>query len=313
MKQSVESVPDANARLLQIREALGFNQEAFASLLGISRPYLSNIEKGRNGVPFESVTFLIETKKVSAHWFHTGQGDMFTTPAAPSGQVNGQVNGQVSGKDKINHVSKQAADTQTKFTPATRSDILVATQDVDGNLTVPIVNRRAAANYLAGYQTQEYFEELDAMTVPSYMLRDGQGIVIQAVNDSMEDTIFEGDLLLCRLVEPMRWDDIADFTVCVLVSESRGIQVKRIKSRLAKEGLVRCKSDNRRYQAFNLFAEDILQVWQVSMLLTAQLPNRSDTLYRKVDSIEDTNTDMREVLEQLQERLYRLEHPGKTH
>ena len=66
-------------------------------------------------------------------------------------------------------------------------------------------------------------------------------------------------------------------------------------------------------KAFNLFAEDILQVWQVSMLLTAQLPNRSDTLYRKVDSIEDTNTDMREVLEQLQERLYRLEHPGKTH
>ena len=289
------------------------NQEAFAGLLGLSRSYLSNIESGKRGVSTDIITLLIETKQVSAHWLMTGQGAMFSIMEQRSGQVNGQVNGQVSGKDKINRVSK-GLEIPTAGDPIpTRTEILVATQDVDGNLTVPIVNRRAAANYLAGYQTQEYFEELDAMTVPSYMLRDGQGIVIQVVNDSMEDTIFEGDLLLCRLVEPMRWDDIADFTVCVLVSESRGIQVKRIKSRLAKEGLIRCKSDNRRYQAFNLFAEDILQVWQVSMLLTAQLPNRSDTLYRKVDSIEDTNTDMRELLEQVQERLYRLEHPGNAH
>jgi SOS-response transcriptional repressor LexA len=142
------------------------------------------------------------------------------------------------------------------------TEIIVATPDVAGNRTVPIVNRKAAAFYLTGYQTQEYFEELDAMTVPAYLLRgSGQGLVIQAVNDSMEDTIFDGDYLICRLVERANWIEIPDFTICVVVTESRGIQVKRVKNRLTQDRLLRLSSGNRRYPSFNVFAEDIHQIW----------------------------------------------------
>jgi SOS-response transcriptional repressor LexA len=182
--------------------------------------------------------------------------------------------------------------------------VVVVTPDVGGNRTVPIVNRKAAASYLTGYQTQEYFEELDAITLPAYLLRgSGQGLVIQVVNDSMEDTIFEGDYLVCRLIERGQWHEINDFTVCVVVTDSRGVQVKRLKNRLVRDGLLRLSSDNRRYPSFNVFPDDIHQIWQVAFLLTANLPNRADTLYRKLDSLEDATTDLRELYEQLRQAL----------
>jgi SOS-response transcriptional repressor LexA len=187
------------------------------------------------------------------------------------------------------------------------TEIIVATPDVAGNRTVPIVNRKAAASYLTGYQTQEYFEELDAMTVPAYLLRgSGQGLVIQAVNDSMEDTIFDGDYLICRLVERANWIEIPDFTICVVVTESRGIQVKRVKNRLTQDRLLRLSSGNRRYPSFNVFAEDIHQIRQVVFLLTANLPNRNDTLYRKMDNLEDMTTDLRELYEQFRQEMPHL-------
>lgn len=180
--------------------------------------------------------------------------------------------------------------------------VLLVTPDVNGNRSVPIVNRKAAANYLTGYQTQEYFEELDALTLPPYLLRGGeQGLVIQVVNDSMEDTIFEGDYLICRLIDRGRWPEINDFTVCVVVTDSRGVQVKRVKNRLVRDGLLRLSSDNRRYPSFNVFPDDIHQIWQVVFLLTANLPNRADTLYRKIDTLEDATTDLRELYEQLRQ------------
>jgi hypothetical protein len=72
-----------------------------------------------------------------------------------------------------------------------------------------------------------------------------------------------------------------------------------VKNRLSSDRLLRLSSDNRRYPSFNVFADDIHQIWQVVFLLTANLPNRNDTLYRKMDNLEDTTTDLREMYEQL--------------
>jgi hypothetical protein len=70
--------------------------------------------------------------------------------------------------------------------------------------------------------------------------------------------------------------------------------------------LLRLSSDNRHYPSFNVFVEDIHQIWQVVFLMTANLPNRNDTLYRKMDTLEDTTTDLREMYEQLREEVDHL-------
>jgi len=262
-------------KLRQCRIDLRLTQEEAATQSGFAQRDISRFEKGRaKTVPNAYMQFL--------HKMGVDLNSLFDETC-----------------ERARFVSAPDSSSETGLPAA---PVVVVTPDVAGNRTVPIVNRKAAASYLTGYQTQEYFEELDVITLPPYLLRgSGQGLVIQAVNDSMEDTIFEGDYLICRLIERGQWADINDFTVCVVVTDSRGVQVKRIKNRLQRDGLLRLSSDNRRHPSFNVFADDIHQIWQVVFLLTANMPNRADTLYRKLDALEDTTTDLRELYEQLRQ------------
>jgi transcriptional regulator with XRE-family HTH domain len=278
--------------LKKLRTERGMSQQNLADLLGVKRPTVTNYELGTSFPAFHQLLDIVRLFDVSSDYL------LGLQPSNTRVEENVEATPAFQNKKYISSVAEPE--------PLLRPQILVATQDTSGNLTVPIVNRKAAASYLSGYQTQEYFEELDALTVPAYMLRGGQGLIIQATNDSMEDTIFEGDMLLCRYMEAAQWDEIPDFSVCVIVSESRGIQVKRVKARFQREGFIRCKSDNRTYRSFNLFAADILQIWQVSLLLTTNMPNRADTLYRKIDHLEEGHDDMRELYEQMRQELKEL-------
>lgn len=279
----------------RIREQLGESQTVFAERFGLNRGQIASYEaEERASEPaLATILAIVDNFNIDLRAFIADAA--FSYPPLQS------------TLRKSNPISKPSLRERQRPGPDwafPHTEIIVATPDVAGNRTVPIVNRKAAASYLSGYQTQEYFEELDAMTVPAYLLRGaGQGLVIQAVNDSMEDTIFDGDYLICRLVERANWIEIPDFTICVVVTESRGIQVKRVKNRLTRDRLLRLSSDNRRYPSFNAFAEDIHQIWQVVFLLTANLPNRNDTLYRKMDNLEDMTTDLRELYEQLRQEL----------
>jgi transcriptional regulator with XRE-family HTH domain len=286
----------------KIREQLGESQTAFAEQFGLKRGQIASYEaEDRASEPsLATILAIVDRFDIDLRSFITDATFTYA-PSAPKPTAS-------DGTGKFSLQGSRAPGPDWAFP---HTEIIVATPDVAGNRTVPIVNRKAAASYLSGYQTQEYFEELDAMTVPAYLLRGaGQGLVIQAVNDSMEDTIFDGDYLICRLVERANWIEIPDFTICVVVTESRGIQVKRVKNRLTRDRLLRLSSDNRRYPSFNVFAEDIYQIWQVVFLLTANLPNRNDTLYRKMDNLEDMTTDLRELYEQLRQELEHLRDQG---
>jgi transcriptional regulator with XRE-family HTH domain len=282
----------------KLREALKESQQAFATRFGLTRGQIASYEADEKASePALDVVLTI------VDFFNIDLRRFVADPTFQAENIGRPVSGVAVKAVPAPTISPQ----QEATSSLPRVEIIVATPDVGGNRIVPIVNRKAAANYLTGYQTQEYFEELDAITVPAYMLRGaGQGLIIQAVNDSMEDTIFDGDYLVCRLVERAVWTEINDFTVCVVVTESRGIQVKRIKNRLLSDQLLRLSSDNRHYPSFNVFVEDIHQIWQVVFLMTANLPNRNDTLYRKMDTLEDTTTDLREMYEQLREEVDHL-------
>lgn len=286
----------------KIREQLGESQRAFAERFHLNRGQIASYEaEERASDPaITTILAIVDKFDIDLRTFVSDASFSYSPAATPVGKASSEAK-----LTKLAGVSRRQE--LPVFLPS-KTEIIVATPDISGNRIVPIVNRKAAASYLAGYQTQEYFEELDAMTVPAYMLRGtGQGLIIQAVNDSMEDTIFDGDYLVCRLIERANWLEITNFSVCVVVTESRGIQVKRIKNRLASDQLLRLSSDNRRYPSFNVFADDIHQLWQVVFLITANLPNRNDTLYRKMDNLEDTTTDLRELYEQLRAKLEHLD------
>jgi phage repressor protein C with HTH and peptisase S24 domain len=263
-----------NDRLGALIEALGKSPSSFSSQIGVAATVVYNMVAGRRSKPsFEVLEKIINTvPDLNLSWLIKGQGPMF------------------------NSVSPIPQGTNTFRTSPEAVQVVVATQDTHGNATIPMINRKAAANYLSGFQSQEFFEELDPIVLPNYMLKPGQHFLLQVTGDSMETTFHDGDWVLCRYVERPQWFNIRDFDCYVLVSQDRGMQLKRIKNRLQEHGFIRCRSDNRAHTPFNLAYEEIVEIWHVEWKLSAYFPNLNEDLYKKMAFLEEDIQDLKEMV-----------------
>lgn len=177
----------------------------------------------------------------------------------------------------------------------------VVVVDQQGNTIAPIVNYSVAANYLSGYQTQEYFEHLDTLSLPPMLVKGGRHMVFPVIGDSMYPTFNAKDYVLCREVQKGDWEYINDFTVCVVVSETYGLQLKRVKVR-PREGFIRCKSDNRQHRSYNIELNEVLEIWRFEWRLTACADNVTENVFMKVDNLEDSVQDLRILVEGLMDK-----------
>jgi phage repressor protein C with HTH and peptisase S24 domain len=239
-----------NQRLVSVIEHLtNGNEKRFADGLGVSPAVINNYTTGKQQSKpgFEMLARIAETHPaINIEWLISGRGEMLK--------------------------------------PASPDRVLVATQDLTGNLTVPLINRRAAANYLAQGHSQEYFEQLDALVLPGPLLRGGQHYALQVSGDSMAPTLHDGDLVICRLLEAGRWADATNGEVYVLASQNRGLQVKRVQNRLA-QGYFRCLSDNPAHSPFDLEADNLLEMWQVRWKLSSNLANAAADLQTRLEHL----------------------------
>lgn len=161
--------------------------------------------------------------------------------------------------------------------------VVVPANDTDA-VAVPVINRRAAANYLSGYQTQEYFEELDTISLPRNFVKGKQCYALQVIGDSMEPTLYENDYLICHLIDRTEWEYLGEGQICVIVSE-RGLQVKRIKNKLHNRYLT-LVSDNPKHPPFDMEHDEILEIWKVNWRLTDQLNPPSEDLHNRIAQLE---------------------------
>lgn len=73
-----------NERFRDARKACNKNQEEWGSILGITRPGVSDIESGRRNVTDKHVKLLcvemIQGKYLNEDWLRTGRGEMFIQP-----------------------------------------------------------------------------------------------------------------------------------------------------------------------------------------------------------------------------------------
>ncbi len=230
--------------ILKKRNLISSDRE-FAQTIGVSPSNLGDIKANRRSVTIEILNNAFKYFKINSAYIVTGRGNPFV---------------------EANTLSDNAAEKKIKEV------IVVATQDTDGNVTVPLINHKAAANYLAGYQSQEWFEEQENILLPSFMLKNGICYALQVNGDSMEPTLSEDDWVICRLLDVAEYGNIADGGVYVIVSENRGIQIKRIKNRLHQYGSVKCISDNPKHEPYEIPEAELLQIWKVEWHLRSYLP-----------------------------------------
>ena len=71
-----------NDRIKQIRTTLNISQRDFAKRIYISQTLLGNIELGNRNVNDRTIQLISTAFNVNKNWLLTGEGEIFTIPAA---------------------------------------------------------------------------------------------------------------------------------------------------------------------------------------------------------------------------------------
>jgi len=123
---------------------------------------------------------------------------------------------------------------------------------------IPLVSQYAKAGYLSGFSDETYMETLP--TVPVILTQElepkGEYVCFEVSGDSMiseeqpEESLFDGDLLVCRNVAKDYWKSKLhinkwDF---VIVDQEEGVIVKRIVDHNVETGDIEIQSLNPMYQ-----------------------------------------------------------------
>ncbi|HEY0609336.1 MAG TPA: LexA family transcriptional regulator [Chitinophaga sp.] len=128
---------------------------------------------------------------------------------------------------------------------------------------VEFVPVKAAAGYLAGYNDDEFIEELNTFTLP--MLGAGNYRAFEIAGDSMLPTP-SGSVIVCHKVDG--WDEIRNNETYVVVTNREGIVYKRLLKSNRSKGKITLVSDNPQFEAYSVTMEDVLELWQSDAVIS---------------------------------------------
>ncbi|RZK44853.1 MAG: hypothetical protein EOO61_02280 [Hymenobacter sp.] len=259
-------------------------QRRFAQTIGVASGVVGDMLGQRKSKPgFDLTSKILQAyPQIRAEWLMLGEGEMLKS-ATPS-------------------------NTSALHSPQLGTEPRVIAIAEGDNTAAPLYNIRTAASYKGDGLSQERPEPDGVISLPKWLLRHGNYAVFPVVGDSMEPTFYARDYVLCRFLPKPEWDDLREDAVAVIVSESRGLQLKRLTFRMG-ESYVRCKSDNRHHPYYQLDLDDVLEVWRFEWRITSSAHNPTEGLAERVSTVEDTLEDMRALLEQVLDKkeLQRIE------
>ncbi|WP_299114940.1 S24/S26 family peptidase [uncultured Winogradskyella sp.] len=170
--------------------------------------------------------------------------------------------------------------------------VIAVNQTGDENVIyVPI---KARAGYLDGYGDPEYIETLPSFNMPH--LTNGTYRCFEVKGNSMVRTFFDSDLVFGKYVEDLR--DIKDGRIYIVVSKNDGIVLKRVINRIAEHNKLILKSDNKdgNYPTYTINAEEVVEVWHVTMYASEQMPEPVD-IYDRLHELESKIVDLEGALQ----------------
>ena len=153
---------------------------------------------------------------------------------------------------------KDLGDSKGNYLAKRRAQKLAA-----GTNEIQFVPVKAAAGYLAGYADPEFLDELNTFTLP--MLAPGSYRAFEIVGDSMLPTQ-SGSVIVGEKVEDL--EDLKNNNTYIVISRNEGIVYKRMMKNPRSKNKFTLISDNTTYQPYNINAEDVLEVWKATMILS---------------------------------------------
>ncbi|ASZ14595.1 LexA family transcriptional regulator [Chitinophaga pendula] len=128
---------------------------------------------------------------------------------------------------------------------------------------IEFVPVKAAAGYLAGYNDDEFIEELNTFTLP--MLGAGNYRAFEIAGDSMLP-VTSGSVIVCHKVDG--WEEIKNNETYVVVTSREGIVFKRVLKSNRTKGKVTLVSDNPQFEPYSVGMDEILELWQSDAVIS---------------------------------------------
>lgn len=166
--------------------------------------------------------------------------------------------------------------------------VLAITVNKDEKENIELVNTKAEAGYIEGFNDPEYVRDLPKLYFPN--IPEGTYRAFEIHGDSMLP-MEPGSIVICSYVENML--DIKNGKTYVVVSKSGGLVYKRVQL-LSKENALLMISDNDIYSPYVLPMDDVAEIWKYyaailvsdpKNLIDSMIDEKIEDIYKKVGVI----------------------------
>lgn len=138
-------------------------------------------------------------------------------------------------------------------------------------MMVPLVGIKAQAGYVKGFEQTDYMDSLEKYSLPPGVNPTGAiWSYFEVDGDSMEPTLYAGDILLASMLPYEDWDDIKNFCMYVILTHEQ-LMVKRV-YRKAPDMWVLISDNDELYPQKLLPVEKIKQVWTFRRHIRSRVP-----------------------------------------
>lgn len=258
------------SNLKYLRKTAGLTQEKLAAKIGVKRSLIGAYEEQRSEPRLQTIQNICHYFKINIE--QLVNTDLSKGVLAEQHDISGQ-----------------------------KLRILPITVDAHSNRELPVlVPGKAAAGYLQGYADVDYIESLPRFDMPFPELPPEKTYrMFQISGDSMLP-VPSGAYVLGEYVQ--NWSELKNEKAYIVVSREEGIVFKRIINNLP-EGSLRLKSDNPLFEAYDLPASDILELWEAKSYTSFGFPVPDASHYGVDGHLEGLLSKMQQDISELKNRL----------
>ena len=234
----------AEYNIKNIRQLYNLTQEEFALALGITRELVNKMEKGKCGMSKATkllINNFLEERK-SENTSHEVVSDV-----------------QIFGTAHSRHTSMPYYLERREQKKETKA------------LAVPLVGIKAQAGYVKGYEQVDYMDTLEKYSLPPGVNPTGAvWSYFEVDGESMEPTLFAGDVILASMLPHEDWHDIKNYCIYILLTAEQ-LLVKRVYRLNDKEWVLISDNEDVAPQV-RVKTADIKQVWTFRRHIRSRVP-----------------------------------------
>ncbi len=259
---------ECHNRILQLKRVKSSRQ--FAIMLEYLPQSLSEIVNMRRDVTIELIRKASEVFQINPVYLFVGKGEMFYEE-------------EVEQIRELTLITNASGESKILFVPASLHE-----------------------KYALHLLSPDILKELPTFSLPDPTYNTEYFRCFEMKGDHMEPTIFDGERLVGRYLEPIFWrNSIKDNLVFITVTKSE-VFIGRLLNHLQETKSVIIHSDNKFYKNISVKASEIQEVWQVSLKISPFLssPRNPNEIFKfELENIIQSNKIISENLKDMEKQL----------